>query len=317
MQKIISVLAFCFFFLQNNTGQTVTDTIPGTATSFAMALVPGGQFLMGSATGDANARPNETPQRLVTLDSFWIGVHEVKYDEFILFYQREYDSDTSTNTVIDYDADAVSRPTPQYIDYTYGMGKNGFPAVSMTQQAALRYCQWLYQKTGHFYRLPTEAEWEFACLGGNTHYPPPNTDLADLAWYYENSFEKYHQPGQKQPNEFGLYDMLGNVLEWTLDYYQEDYLKNLKDATLQNPWIVPERRHARTVKGGSYDSDPEDCRCKARQKSSPRWQARDPQIPKSKWWNPDSPFVGFRMVRPVGTMTKAEVDAFFAKAIKD
>ncbi|MCC6725005.1 MAG: formylglycine-generating enzyme family protein, partial [Saprospiraceae bacterium] len=76
-------------------------------------------------------------------------------------------------------------------------------------------------------------------------------------------------------------------------------------------------RHSRTVKGGSYDNNAEECTCEFRKKSEPRWQARDPQIPKSKWWNPDSPFVGFRVVRPAKQPSAAEVEAFFAKAIKD
>ncbi len=313
MAKPVSTFVLLTFFYFNTTGQILTDTIPGTTVSFQMILLPAGQFQIGSAT----ATTGEMPQRTVQLDSFWIGVREVAYDEFIVFYQKEYDSDASRHPDKKYDADAVSRPTPQYIDYTYGMGKNGFPAVSMTQQAALRYCKWLYEKTGNFYRLPTEAEWEVACRGGSSDTLPASAELEAYAWYFNNSFEKYHEPGQKKSNAIGLYDMLGNVAEWTLDHYQEDYLKNLSDSIAYNPWIVPERRHSRTVKGGSYDSDADDCRCSARQKSSPRWQARDPQIPKSKWWNPDSPFVGFRIVRPVKQMSREEVEAFFAKAIKD
>ena len=295
---------------------TRTDSISGSGVSFDLVLVPGGTFDMGSPPDDVKAQPNEQPLHLVRLDSFWMGTHEVSYDEFIVFYHLEKDSDTSTHPTNKYTAAAVSRPTPQYIDYTYGMGKEGFPVVAMTQQAALRYCYWLYEKTGIFYRLPTEAEWEFACKKGlNDKLAVEN--LSDYAWYYDNSFEKYHEVGTKKPNTPGIYDMFGNVAEWTLDYYDVDYLKNLVGMPASNPWVEPTRKHSRTVKGGSYDSNANECRCAFRQKSDPRWQARDPQIPKSRWWNPDSPFVGFRLVSPVKPLTEIEVQAFFEKAIKE
>ncbi|MCB0519842.1 MAG: SUMF1/EgtB/PvdO family nonheme iron enzyme [Lewinellaceae bacterium] len=314
MQKALACFAASlsiFVFSQTALAQaTCTDTIPGGKATFQMVLIPGGTFSMGGTGGH--------PQRQVKLDSFWMGMHEVGYDEFIVFYQKEYDTDATSHPEQRYSADAVTRPTPQYIDYTYGMGKSGFPAVSMTQQAALRYCKWLYEKTGNFYRLPTEAEWEFVCrAGGSPQSAVDSPQLADVAWYYQNSFEKYHELGRKAPNAWGLYDMLGNAAEWTLDFYDENYLENLGSGVAENPWVQPTKRHSRTVRGGSYDSNSTECSCTFRQKSSPRWQARDPQIPKSKWWNPDSPFVGFRIVKSTKKMSREEVEAFFEKAIVD
>ncbi len=299
--------------------QVFTETIPGTSVSFKLALIPGSVFTMGSPESDPDRKPNESPQRQVRLDSFWMGVHEVTYDEFILFQQRTNDSDSTRHPSGAFSADATTRPTPPYIDFSYGMGKQGgFPMVSMTQQAALRYCQWLYKKTGKFYRLPTEAEWEFACRAvGSQQSAVGGEAVGSYAWLYENSFEKFHETGKKLPNAFGLHDMQGNVAEWTLDFYNENYLLNLGDSLAVNPWVQPLKRHSRTVRGGSYDSNAADCRCTARLKSDPKWQARDPQIPKSKWWNPDSQFVGFRLVRPVKPMNPEEVELFFQKAIKD
>lgn len=252
----------------------------------------------------------------VKVDSFWMGRFEVSYDEFALFYHREMDSNASQHPSGKFAVDAVTRPTPQYMDYTFGMGSNGHPAVSMTQQAALRYCEWLYLKTGIFFRLPTEAEWEYACRLGRTDSLAEGR-LKEYAWYRENSNGKYHRLGTRQANLLGIFDLLGNVAEWTLDEYRSDYPAAIGPAPADNPWLVPTHRHSRTVRGGSYQSPAEACSCTARLRSSPRWQARDPQIPKSKWWNTDAPFVGFRLASPVVQPSEEKVKAFFAKAIVD
>ncbi|MGB3800139.1 MAG: SUMF1/EgtB/PvdO family nonheme iron enzyme, partial [Lewinella sp.] len=235
----------------------------------------------------------------------------VTHEAYRIFQERE--NDTPVAATENWDADAVSRPSPPYLDFTYGMGtRGGYPQVNTTQQAALRYCEWLYDKTGRFFRLPTEAEWEYACLAGEE---PDPADLQDLAWLYENGEETYHKVGEKQPNAWGLYDMLGNVSEWTLDEYYDDYADRLE--TESDPWMRPDGKHSRTVRGGSFDTYTEDAGCRAREKSSPRWQARDPQIPKSKWWNVDSPFLGFRIISPEQQPSEEEVRAFFVEAIVD
>ncbi|MEM9931069.1 MAG: SUMF1/EgtB/PvdO family nonheme iron enzyme, partial [Bacteroidota bacterium] len=182
------------------------------------------------------------------------------------------------------------------------------------QQAALRYCKWLYQKTGRFFRLPTEAEWEYACLASKED--PHQEELPDYAWLFENGEEVFHKTGLKKPNHWGLYDMLGNVGEWTLDHYQADYFEQIGDWP-EDPWIEPTRKHSRTVRGGHYDTDLADAGCRVRKKSQAKWQARDPQIPKSKWWNVDSPFIGFRIVSPTQQPSAEVINVFFQKAIID
>lgn len=303
--------------LQAQTRQT-SVTIPGAQVAFKMALLPGGVFQMGSPADEKGRKDNEG-QHAVQLDSFWMGVCEVTWEEFVLFQLRANDSDADADPANDFKADAVSRPSPPYFDFTYGRGKQGkLPAATMTQQAALRYCAWLSDKTGDFYRLPTEAEWEYACRAGTKtafFWGEDPAQVGDYAWYYDNSKGSYQPVGAKKPNPWGLYDIYGNVAEWTLDFYEDDYFARL-DTASTNPWVRPLRKHSRTVRGGSFEDYVEDLGSARRLKSDPKWQARDPQIPKSLWWNPDSPFLGFRLVKETKRRSKAERDAFFAQAIK-
>lgn len=287
------------------------QAIPNTSVQFKMTPIPGGTFTMGSAPTDKSAKGDEGPQRIVVISPFWMGVHEVTHDEFDQFFN---DDATPQNTT----ADAITRPSPQYIDLSWGMGREGgYPANSMQQLAAMMYCRWLYQKTGVFYRLPTEAEWEYAARAGSTTVYPFGNDpklLNDYAWHKGNSKSVYHKVGQKKPNAWGLYDMLGNVAEWTLDQYDENYFKNVANGAT-DPQIVPESRHPRTARGGSYESDAAGLRVAARQSWQADWNKRDPQIPKSRWWLTDAAFVGFRLVRPLKQPTAEEAEAFFATHI--
>ena len=283
------------------------QSIPGSNLQFKMVPIPGGKFTLGSSAQDKNAEKDEMPQHTVAIAPFWMGAHEVTHDEFNLFFEDEA-------TIVNSQVDAVTRPTPQYIDLSWGMGKTGgYPANSMQQFTALMYCRWLYHKTGVFYRLPTEAEWEYACRAGATTVYPFGDDPKELgkyAWYKANSKNVYHKVGELQPNAWGLYDMLGNVSEWTLDQYDEGYYAKLQDGSA-DPVNTPTEKHPHTVRGGSFEDEEKELRAANRRSWLPEWNKRDPQIPKSRWWLTDAYFVGLRVVRPLKQPTAEEAEAFF------
>lgn len=306
----ISVTAFFSSLAQPLTDSSFKkyeQSIPGSSIKFSMIAIPAGTFAIGSSAKDRMKEDDEIPQHTVTLSPFWMGAYEVTFDEFNLFF-----NDISLSQNIP--TDAVTRPSSPYIDMTLGMGKEGgFPANSMQQFGALMYCKWLYKKTGVFFRLPTEAEWEYACRAGTTTIYPFGDDASKLdeyAWYAGNSENRYHKVGQKKPNAWGLYDMLGNVGEWVLDQYQADYYTTLTDKMV-DPMRQPDAKHPRTVKGGTYNDEAKNLRSANRLMSDKVWNRRDPQIPKSKWWNADAPFVGFRIVKPVKQPTAEEAETFF------
>lgn len=316
MKSVLFVISFLFGITctqaQTNNPTTFVpydQNIPGSSVSFSMVPIQAGQFMMGSPATEAGRKPTEGPAKKIRLDPFWMGAKEVTYDEFLLFFNDE-------NTPRDSDLDAVTRPTPQYIDLSWGMGKQGgFPVNSMSQYTAMMYCRWLYKKTGIFYRLPTEAEWEYACRAGSTsayYFGDDAKQLKDYAWFADNSNKKYQKTGQKKPNAWGLYDMLGNVSEWTVDQFREDYFTAIGDTAF-NPTIAPTVTYPRAVRGGGYSDKPDALRCANRQASDATWNKRDPQMPKSKWWLTDAMAVGFRIVRPVQAPAAEEAEAFYKK----
>ena len=294
--------------------------IPGTDVAFEMVPIPGGEFVMGSPASEAGRGDDEGPQYKAQIAPFWMGKFEVTWNEydiwnFDLDIQRRRITKTST-TDRDQLSDAVTRPTPPYTDMTFDMGHDGFPAISMTQLAAKMYCKWLSAKTGHYYRLPTEAEWEYACRAGTTtaySFGDNPDDIDDYAWSWNNSQdpEGYHKVGLKKPNPWGLYDIHGNVAEWCLDQYVADiYTQRAgQPQPVVNPLVAPKSEYPRVVRGGSWYDEPEFLRSAARMPSSSDWKIQDPQIPKSVWYHTDAIFVGMRLVRPLEVPSKEARDA--------
>ncbi|UUO05731.1 SUMF1/EgtB/PvdO family nonheme iron enzyme [Blastopirellula sp. J2-11] len=301
--------------------QDYAKVIPLTEIEFHMVATPGGEFLMGSPAGEELRHADEGPQTKVKVDPFWIGKYEVTWDEYEPFMITQIDRRKDGGR-IDYDAqkhtitDAISQPTPPYTEMSFGMGQHGYPAISMTQHAANKYCQWLSAQTGHFYRLPTEAEWEFACRAGTStaySFGDDPDQLKQYGWFYDNANEKYQKVGLKKPNPWGLHDMHGNVMEWTADQYLPDYFEKIKDHA-NNPYIKPVTLYPRTARGGGWDDDPDRLRSAARRGSDPSWKQQDPQLPKSVWYHTNATQLGFRIVRPVEVPSPEEMYFYWNSA---
>jgi formylglycine-generating enzyme required for sulfatase activity len=297
--------------IEKATHKSYTENIPDSEVKFDMVAVPGGTFLMGSPAGEAGRNDDEGPQHPVKLRPFWMGKCEVTWDEYDLCWsdnpgkkQEQRDVESGKKKVKPEEADAISRPTPAYADPTFGYGHDSFPALSMTHHAAMEYCRWLSQKTGKEYRLPTEAEWEWACRAGSKTawcYGDKPEQLKDYAWFADNSEDSPQKVGGKKPNAWGLHDMHGNVGEWCLDLYKKDFYATLsRDKPTLLPVNLPtDVRYGHVVRGGSFADKAPALRSAARRNSQKDWNKQDPQQPKSIWWLTDGQVVGFRIVRAV------------------
>ncbi|MEZ5300892.1 MAG: SUMF1/EgtB/PvdO family nonheme iron enzyme [Verrucomicrobiales bacterium] len=285
--------------------------IPSTGATFAMVPIPSGRFLMGSPPDEPNRREDEGPQREVEVAPFWMGKFEVTWDLYLGFcegFDRRY-AITGKPTLHLPDAalaDFVSGPTELH-PTSIGTGQRAASGIS--HHAASKFCQWLSATTGHYYRLPTEAEWEYACRAGTaTPYSfggdPKRLSAFAVFWDIE-TVAGSRNVGCKKPNPWGLFDMHGNVSEWCLDQYFAGRYKADRDS-------IPARAlYPRAYRGGSWDDDPEDLRSARRFASRAELNRSDPRSPKSIWINADGSHIGFRLVRPLQTPSAKTMDALW------
>lgn len=297
-----------------------TETVPGSTASIKMVAIPGGEFLMGSPENEPFREEDEGPQKKVKVSPFFMGEYEVTWDQFWAFYSetmsegRTPPSKIYANNTRE-DIDAVSGPTPPFGAPDQGWGMGDRPAITMTHYSAETFCQWLTLKTGKKYRLPTEAEWEYAARGGTSTpyffegnpkkfsnegfmkniFKPDTTGINGFTIYANNSSNRSQEPAKVKANPFGLKNMLGNVMEYCSDWYAEDAYEKIKDGELDPKGPSDGKEYV--VRGGLYNSDAADLRSAARAHTEhDKWLKTDPQNPKSIWWYSDIKGIGFRVV---------------------
>jgi len=296
-----------------------TEYIPGSGVSFEMVAIPGGTFKMGSAEDEPFRNENEGPVKEVTVNSMFMAKIEVSWDEYLTFFKQTGAEGNTKNSYLKVDqgdVDAISGPTPPYGAPDQGWGKGKLPSMSMTHHAAEVYCEWLTKITGKTYRLPTEAEWEYAARGGTTTpyffegdpkryvkrgirnklFGVDTTGINSYINYSENSMARSVPPDNVFENPFGLVNMLGNVAEFCSDWYSADAYTQYPEGILTNP-TGPLSGEEHVIRGGSYLDEADQVRCAFRDfTKSESWLKTDPQIPKSEWWYSDCFHVGFRVV---------------------
>ncbi len=296
-----------------------TEQIPGSMVSFEMVAIPGGTFKIGSPAKEDFHQEDESPVREVTISPFFMSEIQVSWDMFWTFYQKTMSEGRTPPEVIYAnnsrpDVDAVSGPTPPfgYPDQGWGYGER--PAITMTHYAAETFCQWLSLVTGKKYRLPTEAEWEYAARGGTEtpyffegkpgkfsnegfkrrFFSADTEPISSYVLYKNNSRSRTQEPSAVKSNPFGLKNMLGNVMEYCADKYDpQAYGKTPNKVT--DP--INTKGTEWVVRGGYYASDAMDVRCASRSHTKhDAWLRTDPQNPKSIWWYSDIKGIGFRVV---------------------
>jgi formylglycine-generating enzyme required for sulfatase activity len=279
---------------------------------------------MGSPDTEPGHKADEGPQRKVKVRPFFLAKFEMSWDQYYAYWKDQslyVKGAESPEVAAKIGPDAITRPTNTYVDELYDHGREGHPALCMSHHAAMMYCRWLQWKTGRGYRLPTEAEWEFACRAGSTGaycFGDDVSKLGDYAWFEGNSKTNKdtdgggvkgdagepttHIVGKKKPNALGLYDMHGNVWEWCLDQYDAKKYEKLPAGKVTLGAFdapLPDVKWGHVVRGGSYADKPDRLRSAARRASEAIWIKDDPQGLSSIWWLTNMDVIGFRVCLPV------------------
>jgi len=287
-----------------------TEKIFGSEQTFKMIPIKGGKFKMGSPKSEEGRNDDEGPQHEVEVQPFWIEEHETTWKEYEQFALKYIRINRTPKTDREKLVDTLASPTNVWgtSQAHKNRGTAGYPAAGMTMYAAQTYCKWLTAVTGRYYRLPTEAEWEYACRAGSTTAFFFGEDAGDLDAYghwYNNSQGEVQKIKLLKPNAWGLYDMYGNVAEWVLEQYAKDTYANRKPDAFAAPVKPPVSKIGNqdginVVRGGNVDcEEPTDLRSAHRVKYDESWRADDPQFPRSIWWLTSQGSVGFRVVRPL------------------
>ncbi|MEZ6061619.1 MAG: formylglycine-generating enzyme family protein [Planctomycetaceae bacterium] len=298
--------------------------IPGTDVSFEMVPIPGGEFLMGSPDSEASRDESEGPQRRFHVDPFWMGRYEVRWNEYKQYMElyaafKKFRELNIRRVTDENSVDVVTSPTPLYDPtFTFEFGEDPMqPAITVSQYAAKQYTKWLSAITGQQHRLPTEAEWEYACRAGTTtaySYGDDPSKLGDYAWFVKNTEDSGTKlTGAKQPNPWGLFDMHGNAAEWVLDAYAP-YEATDRVLNAATDWVRPTQLNPRVVRGGTWEFGAAQCRSASRYPSDySAWRETDPNFPKSPWWFTDDPGrgVGFRIIRPLKEVSREQMEEFW------
>lgn len=238
--------------------KSYSQTMPGSVVKIDMVAIPSGALAADGKSAHVKA--------------FWIANTETTWEAFDVFLASGTPSVAYDQT--EYAADAIARPSRSYILPDLNWGHHGYPVINISSLSVTMFCRWLSVQTGKKYRLPTETEWEYACRAGSTSTKPmPPAQANKTAWYAGNSEHKTHPVAKKLPNAWKLYDMQGNVGEWTTD--------------AEGKFVLC---------GGVFKDNPDRLLPTMRRRFTPAWQATDPQLPKSRWWLADGNFVGFRIV---------------------
>ncbi len=295
-----------------------TETIPNTTISFNMKAIPGGTFKIGSPENEEFRKDDEGPQKEVKISPFFMAEVEVTWDEYLAFYVATAAEGRSTDTEgirTHADVDGISGPTPPYgqPDQNWGLGKR--PAITMSFHSAETYCKWLSEVTGKTYRLPTEAEWEYAARGGSEtafFFVGEPKEFAEKGFignlfgkssnlinkyviYDKDSRMKTAEPDAVEANPFGLKNMLGNANEYCSDWYAADAYAKLTNGAMDPKGPATGKEHV--IRGGSFKSEIGQVRNASRNYTkTASWLKTDPQMPKSIWWLSDCNDISFRVV---------------------
>jgi formylglycine-generating enzyme required for sulfatase activity len=219
-------------------------------TGMKFVWIPPGEFMMGSDSKDAEYE--EKPIHKVILDGFWMGKYPVTVDEFSKFVKEENyrtEAERGDGSWV-YDGNEWEKKKDANWKNPYFKQKGSHPVVLLSWNDCLAFIDWMNTKGAKEFRLPTEAEWEYACRAGTRGNRYGNLD--NIAWYDENSGSSTHPVGRKSPNAWGLYDMLGNANEWCQDWYDANYYMQSPE---RNP-RGPSSGSYRVIRGGSWSGRP-------------------------------------------------------------